>query len=795
MGMKIVHSWLAELVDLPDDPAVVAELLSDLGLAVESVDRVGSSVPGVVTARVLRTERHPDAAKVHRVFVDAGDGVERHVWCGAFNMESGDVVPLAMPGTAMPDGRVIEPKPILGIRSDGMLCSASELGIGLDHSGILLLDRSAPLGRPYGEVLGFREEVVYDLDVLRNRPEAFGHVGVARDIAARLKKPLKWRKPDLAEAFASLGEERSPSVEILNGERCARFSAVVLSGIEVGQSPDWMASRLAAAGMRAINNVVDASNYVMLELNQPNHPYDFDALGGGGFKVRVGRTGESIVTLDDVVRNLNETTLMICDAQDRPIGLAGIMGGKNSEISDTTSCVVLETAWFESFGIMKTVQEFGLRTEASARFERGVDPLGVEAGIARFIELLRLSCPNLVVHAGFCDESSHHLPSPTVVDVRPGRVSRLLGTAFSAEQIAEIISPIGFEVLPAPDAEGSGDEDLLRIEVPSWRPDCALEIDIVEEVARLYGYGLLGKTIPKSTLPGGLSPMQQRRRILREVLHGLGANEAMPHPFLAEEDLTRTGLSDSAVRIVNPLAVGDEVLRTSLRPGLLKAISFNESHRRTGLSFYEIGHIYPPSTEVLPDEREILAVIVGDADASTAVQLWREVSDAMGWGARLDQSAIPLGMHPTRSATLSLGKTAIGAVGEIHPAVLSAWGIGQRCAVLELDLTVLLAQDPKIPQWKPTSRFPTADFDLAFVVPESVTSEKVEKALRQGAGSLVVGLELFDVYRSQDIPGSRGLAYRMRLQATDRTLTDSEIGMIREKCIEAASKLGALLRQ
>jgi len=789
MGMKAVHSWLADHVDLPADPEVVSHLLSDLGLAVESVERVGASVPGVVTARVLRTERHPDAAKVHRVFVDTGDGIERHVWCGAFNMEPGDVVPLALPGTKMPDGRAIEPKPILGIPSDGMLCSARELDLGVDHSGILIMDGETPLGIPYAEALGLNEEIVYDLDVLRNRPEAFGHVGIARDLAARLKTVVKSSPSSISMAAHGSGHSVRATVEIEARKRCPRFTTVVLSGILITNSPSWMTSRLAAAGMRPINNVVDASNYVMLELNQPNHPYDFDTLGGGGFRVRVGRPNETITTLDDVERTVDEETLLICDADDRPIGLAGIMGGQNTEISSTTTRVALETAWFEPMGIMRSVQAFGLRTEASARFERGVDPLGIEAGIARFIELLQLTCPSLVVHEGLCDETTEHMPETTVIGVRPKRVGDLLGRPFTSEDIGALIAPIGFVVESDRD-----DPESMRVTVPSWRPDCALEIDIVEEVARLHGYDRLGKTIPKSTLPGSLSAVQHRRRKLRDILHGFGANEAMPHPFLANGDLTRVGLSEDAVRIVNPLAVGDDVLRTSLRPGLLRAIAFNESHRRTGLMFYEIGHVYPPSEDVLPAEYETLAVVMGGADATRAVHLWREISAGMGWGARLDQSTVPAGLHPTRSASLSIGKSVIGSVGEIHPAVLEALAISERCAILELDLSTLLGIEPKIPQWKPTSRFPSADFDLAFIVPNDVPAEKVDKSLRQSAGAWLNSVELFDVYRAPELGDSRSLAYRIRIQAADRTLTDSDIGAIRTKCIEAVAKMGARLR-
>jgi phenylalanyl-tRNA synthetase beta chain len=289
--------------------------------------------------------------------------------------------------------------------------------------------------------------------------------------------------------------------------------------------------------------------------------------------------------------------------------------------------------------------------------------------------------------------------------------------------------------------------------------------------------------------------VQQRRRRLRDILLGLGCSEAMPHPFLTAGDLEKAGLSAAAVRLVNPLAVGDDVLRTSLRPGLLKAIAYNESYRRTGATLFEVGHVYPPSNDVLPAEYEALAVVLAGAESAAAMNVWRELVTNMGWGARVDQTKVPEGLHPTRSATLSVGKDTVGAIGEVHPDALDAYGITERVAILELNLSVLLSAEPKVPQWKATSRFPSADFDLAVAVPESVSAEKVEKAIRQGAGAGLVSLALFDVYRGAGVPeGSRSLAYALRLQSMDRTLTDADVAQVRQKVIAAVTKLGATLR-
>ena len=782
--MRIVHSWLNELAPLGDDIDMIAETMTDLGLAVEEIIHVGATVDGVITARVVRTERHPDAAKVHRVYVDAGDGRERHVWCGAFNMQAGDIVPLATPGTAMPDGRVIEPKPILGIQSDGMLCSARELGLGDDHAGIVILTAGTPLGVPYGEALGLTGETVYDLDVTRNLPDCFGYLGVARQVAARLGVTLATRPAAITATDGA--PKRQASVELVDGDRCARFTSTVISGISVGPSPDWIAHRLATAGMRSINNVVDVSNYVMLELNQPNHAYDLDALGGGGFRVRHAVDGETMVTLDGVERTMTSDDLLICDATDTPIGIGGIMGGLDSEISESTTTIALEIAWFEPISIAKTATRLGLRSEASLRFDRGVDPHGMPAAIARFVELLRLTCPNLAVHEGMVDAQSPHLPVRAVIDVRVSKVNGLLNTSLSSEQITALIVGLGFTVT------GS---DPLTVTAPSWRPDCTEEVDIIEEVARQYGYSKVGKTVPKSAMHGRLSPMQARRRQLRGVLLGLGINEAMPNPFLADDDLVRAGLAGPAVRIVNSLVAEESVLRTSLRPGLLKAVAFNESHRRTNVGLFEIGHVYPPGDGELPDEYEQLGVVLAGRDAMAAMDVWREVAAAMGFGARVDQTNPPAGLHPTRSATLSLGRDAIGAVGEVHPDALDAYGVEERVAVLELNLSVLLANDAKVPVWKPTSRFPSSDLDLAFATPDSVTAEKVEKAIKQAAGALLIDVALFDVYRGAGLPAdSRSLAYRLRLQAPDRTLSDTELTDLRHKVVAGVAKLGATLR-
>jgi phenylalanyl-tRNA synthetase beta chain len=581
---------------------------------------------------------------------------------------------------------------------------------------------------------------------------------------------------------------RSAPVEIVDGDRCGRFTSTVISGISVGPSAHWMARRLAAAGMRPISNVVDVSNYVMLELNQPSHAYDLDTLGGGGFRIRLAQDGERLTTLDGEERTFTSDDLLICDAEDVPIGVGGIMGGLDTEISAATDTVALEMAWFSLIGIGQTVTRTNLRSEASARFERGVDPYGMPTAIARFVELLGETCPDLVVHQGAHDARGESLPAEQrSTDVRIHAVNRLLGTELAASDLPALLDPIGFTV--------SGEGDTRSIALPSWRLDATEEVDVIEEVARHYGYDRLGKRVPRSKVHGGLSVRQRRRRQVRQVLLGLGVSEAMPNPFLAPGTLARAGLPTDAITITNPLVAEESVLRTSLRPGLLEAIAYNESHRTFGARLFEIGRVYPPSDGELPAEYEALTVVLAGAEAPAAVAVWRELAAALGVGARIDQGRPPDGLHPTRSATLQAGRDRLGALGEVAPGVLVKFDIAERVAILELDLDRLLAREPAPAQWKATSRQPSSDLDLAFVLPESVPAEKLDRAIRQGAGALLVDLALFDSYRGPGVAdGARSLAYRLRLQARDRSLTDADIVEVRRGVQSAATKLGAELR-
>ena len=781
--MKVLLSILREMADIPSDPEVVALALNSLGLAVEETLVVGAPVPGVVTARILRTEKHPDAAKVTRCFVDAGDGVERHVWCGATNMKEGDVVPLATLGTTMPNGMEIARRGILGIDSEGMLCSEVELGMSDESSGLLILPSDSQLGVSPFDVLGIEHDVVFDLDLTRNRPDCWGHLGVARDLAAHFG--VEFRGPRIETG--DRGTEMSLPVVIDAPENCGSFSLSYLSNVVVGHSPRWVAARLAHLGMRSINNVVDASNLVMLELNQPNHAYDAAVVSS--FRVRFAQNGETLTTLDGQTRQLHQEDLLICNgATNTGVGLAGVMGDLHSEITDATTTLALESAWFAPDPIRFAAQRHGLRSEASIRFERGVDPHGWVRGAERFVTILRETSPQATLHTGATLVQTASCPQPTAVDTSLTHLNGLLGVEVPQQKIIESLQAIGF----SPSISG----DTLSVVVPTWRPDCTEAVDIIEEVARHFGYDNIGKTVPKSAVYGRLSTFQQRRRVLRRVLVGLGLDEAMPSPFLAFGDLPAIGLSeDNALRMANPLVADEAILRTSLRPGLLKALRYNQTHRATRIGLWEIGHVYPTSGAQLPDESEQLAIVVAGGDAETALAQWNAICDALSIGAQLDQSRVPAGLHPTRSATLARGKKVVGVVGEIDPMVLESLGIEGRVSILEVDLSTVLAEDPKPVQARDINRFPSSDLDLAFVVSEEIPATNVQRALRQAAGKRLVSIELFDIYRGAGLPeDTRSLAFRLRLQEVGGTLTDAVLATVQQDCVAAVEKVGGKLR-
>jgi len=724
---------------------------------------------------VLEVGPHPDADRIQLVQVDVGDGEALQICCGAFNMSVGDLVPLATLGTVMPDGMEIARRKMRGEWSNGMLCSPTEIAMGDDHDGILLLDGSLEVGRPLAEAMGLASDVLFDLEVNPNRPDAMSVAGVARDLAACQGMPFTLPSPNVAESGIDAAERLS--VEILDPVLCGRFVARVLDGITIGSSPAWMANRLTSLGMRPINSVVDVSNYVMLELGQPSHTYDLDMVAGSTFRVRRALPGESLVTLDGVERTLTEADGVVADVDDTAIGIAGVMGGASTEIHDGTSSVALEMAWWDPMSIATSARRLGLRSEASARFEKGADPEVADLAMRRFAELLGEAGASLA--PGAVDVRGD-TPVRESIRVRTDRVNRILGTDLSRDRIAELLGSIEF-------ANHVVDGD-LDVVVPSFRPDSATEIDVIEEVARIHGYGTIERTTPRSTITGSLTQRQLDRRTVRTAMIGMGLDEVMPIPFLAPGDLARAGLKVDGITVTNPLVAEESVMRASLRPGLLATLAYNASHRMSGLGIFEVGHVYrqPDQPQLLPDEREYLAVALAGRDATDAVGVWSALADAL---AARDYTLVaddPAGLHPTRTARIDVAGVVVGHVGEVDPGVLAAFDVPERVAWLEVDLETLLGLPHGEKPYGSVSRYPSSDIDLAFEVDDDVPAAEVEQRLRGAAGDLLVDLSLFDVFRGAPVgEGRRSLAFTLRFQADDRTLTDSEVSQVREACVDA----------
>ena len=842
--MRAPLSWLRDFAPFPDDVVALRAALDDLGLVVEAVEHVGEGLGDVVVSRVTEISRIEGADRIRRVVVDAGaDQLE--IVCGAHNFAVGDRVPLAPIGTILPDGTEIARRTLRGVESNGMLCSGKELGLSDDGAGLLVLGAESPgePGTPLMEALGLPRDIVFDITVEGNRPDAWSIVGIARDLAGRLGLPFAAPEPP-EPAPSGWPAEAAATASVASTDLCPRLTVTVLDSVTVGPSPRRIAERLLLAGMRPINNVVDASNYVMLEMGQPTHPYDLSLLPGRGLSVRRARPGETVRTLDEVERtvgvrgrSLGDTgeDCLICDAEGTPVGIGGIMGGASSEIAESTTEVLLEAAYFAPMAIARTSKRLGLRTEASARFERGCDPWGIEPSVRRFCQLLAESVPGLRVADGMLDVRGD-VPEPFVVSVPIARVHRQIGVELGREEIERLIEPIGFTIM-----EHAGDDSRLTVVVPTNRPDVRRGPygvdDVIEEIARTFGYSNVPRHVPTWPQPGRLTSLQQSRRTMKDILAGLGASEGWTDTFVSAAAHDDVGLTGPAVRVSNPLDAEKPFLRRSLMPGLLGALSYNAGRRRPDIRLFEVGVVFSHPDEgaprvveragaggteaaVLPGEREMLAAVLAreDDDARDAVASWHVIADALHLdGVRLvrsgDGSPPISGLHPSRSAHIvcqgeSGGPVSIGTVGEIDPDVAARFGLthasgaattGRRVGWLEIDLGLLFDEEQvprRVTVGGAVSRFPSSDVDLAFVVEDRHPADAVADAFRAAGADLLESVSLFDVYRGPGIDqGARSLAYRLRFCSAERTLTDEEVGVLRARCIEAVEQqFGAVLR-
>ncbi len=782
---------MREFAAISGEPNEIADQLTSLGLVVEEIQTVGADWKGIVVAEVLDLRPHPEADKIQLVDVDTGDGEALQICCGAFNMSVGNKVALATLGTTMPDGLEIARRKLRGEWSNGMICSSSELKLDApDNDGIMILETDAQLGTPLSEALEASIDIVFDIDVEGNRPDALSVIGITRDLAAKQGVPFVLPRPKIVESGAP--SSSVCSAEIVDNDLCPRFGLRVLRNITNGKSPAWMQNRLTAAGMRPISTIVDISNYVMLETGHPNHTFDLDTVPSGALRIRRAHPGESLKTLDGVDRTLVAPDGsgigrglgdgVIANASDEAISLAGVMGGFTTEISETTANVLLEAAVWDRMSIAHTSRRLNLRSEASTRFERGVDHAGLERALDRFCELAaEVAGAEIAPGRVFADAPP---VAPVVVTTRTSMINQLLGTDLDATAMVGLLEPIGFA---CGDPATMGEQ--FDVTVPSWRPDSTIEADIAEEIGRHLGFDNIENQVPVSIETGELTQLQKARRRIRRAFAKVGCAEAMPMPFLAPGDLAAAGLGGDALTLANPLVSEESVLRTSLLPGLLKAVAYNASHRRADVRLFELGSVYHPKADgELPDEPEQVAAILGQADAAESVRLLRGVAQFLGLDLRV-KNAERAGLHPTRAAEVIFRGKTIGEVGEVDPAVAEAFEIDGRVGWVQLDVAALTAGLAAVPKAKPVSRFPSSDLDLAFVVPGEVEASAVRDSLMKAGRPLVRSVELFDVFRSEQLgAGRRSLAFSVRLQADDRTLSDADVQSTRTKMINEVTK-------
>jgi len=840
--VRVPLSWLRDYVDIDLTPEQLAERLTLLGMEVQSIYRWGSDWQNVVIGELLSVEKHPRADRLSLTTVTLGEGDPLEIVCGATNIAQGQRVPVALPGAVLPGDRRIERTEKMGVVSNGMLCSGDELNLTGDADGILILPDDAPLGMALTDLYG---DVVLDVDVKPNRGDALSLVGLAREVAAVQGRSIRFPETDPPESGPPI--DRLLAVEVRDPELCPRFVGRWVGGVRVGASPDRVQMRLRAAGVRPISNVVDASNYVLLELGKPIHTFDAAAVGAGDgprqLIVRRAAPGERIETLDHVERDMDPDTLVIANA-DGPLAIAGIMGGASSEVGDATTDVIVESAIFDPISIRRTGQRYGLRSEASLRFEKGQEFRLARLGADRTARLI-VEWAGGAVAAGRVDTAPKE-PPPARVAFRPARVNRLLGTSLPPNEQRDLLARVGIEAEPAPPeamiAVSSGPKPLevpagvdeaLVATVPTWRRDIEIEADLAEEVARIHGYELIPAILPHTSMPPYRHPPLDVRDAIREVLAGAGLTEVVTHALVSPQIAERfrweaamplvDGGSPEGGRIVsvtNPLSIDHSVLRPALVGSIVQTVSTNVRHGTDDVTIFEIGkgYGYDPaggdSGETVREWWRLVFAGTGAAEPPSWNQPTRpyDLGDAKGAieliARRLriaDVEYTRLGgeplLHPGRAASVRGyrdGNVALaGWVGELHPSIADEWELrGTRVLVAELDVAGLGGgRLPAVIAAAP-SRHPAAERDLAVVVAEDRPTGEVEATIRSSGGPLLRSASLFDVYRGAPLgQDEKSLAFRLTFRAPDRTLAEAEVDAAVEAITHAiGSAVGGRIR-
>jgi phenylalanyl-tRNA synthetase beta chain len=829
--MKVTLNWLKQYVDFNWSPEELTERLTMLGLEVEGVQKIFGAFDGIVVAQILTRDPVPGSDKLSVCKVNDGKG-ERTIICGAQNHKPGDKVPLILPNIALPlkpgdkEPFVIKERKVFGITSHGMMCSPQELGLPDKVDGLLILPADAPIGKPFGEYLGRSGgDMVYDLEVTPNRPDLNSVIGIAREIAAVTGNKLKM--PEVRSQKSEVRTENLVSVRIEDAELCPRYTARVVKGVKIGPSPDWLKSTLEKVGIRSINNVVDVTNYVMLEIGQPLHAFDYHLIAKGKdgkptIVVRRAAAGEKFKTLDNQERTLTSEMLLIADEQ-KGIALAGVMGGANTEINDRTVDVLIESAYFSPVNIRRTSKALGLRSESSYRFERGADISICDWASLRAAQLI-LETAGGQFAEGVVDAYPKPVESKQVT-LRHHKVNELLGIELKPEEMEFYLGQLGLKVASRKvrPVGQSGPVEPATFQIPTWRVDLKREADLIEEIERLHGLDKIPATPPRGAIgANAFDSVYDQIAEARRILAGLGLNEAQGQTLISNAECRMP--NTELVALANPLSSEMDVLRPSLLPGLIHSLRHNVSRKNYDMALFEIGRVFtqggdaalrrPDSAARCPyqEERRVAIAITGqrspnfwsggDRDAKF------DVSDLKGFVEELVEQFGVRGVTFARraestamfleSATIALGgKLPLGEMGQLSPALAKKYDLRDAVFLAELNLDQLLARRNPAKSFKPLSQFPAIRRDVAMLVPEATTHEAVLQAVRKTKPANLETVELFDVFRGKNVPeGQKSMAYAFTYRSPEKTLTDAEVNAAHVKIVESLKQnLGATVRE
>ena len=798
--MKLSREWLNEFTPVSAPDRDFAEAMTLSGSKVEITEVEGAEIENVVVGKVLSLIRHPNSDHMWICQVDIGGAAPIQIVTGAQNVREGDLVPVAKDGSTLPGGVHITAGTLRGEASVGMLCSYKELGM-TDHDwplsivdGIFILNSDPDLSardlRPGDDLraaIGYHDHVV-EFEITPNRPDCLSVIGLAREAAATFGTPLTLHTPEVKGggpgALRDLLDVETPDADL-----CPRYTARMVRNVKIGPSPLWMRQRLRAMGVRPINNIVDITNYVMLEYGQPMHAFDYRYVKGGRIIVRRAKDGETLTTLDGTPRKLNPSMLVIADAH-RAVGLAGIMGGLNSEIVDDTVDVVFESANFDGTTIRRTALSLGMRTEASAKYEKGLDPMNTLPAVNRACELVELLGAGEVVD-GVID-ILNHVPQPTVLELEPEKINDLLGTDVSGEEMASILRKLDFQV--------EGD----RITVPSWRGDVLTMADLAEEVARFHGYNRIPVTLMRgTTTQGGYSPAQRLERRLGQTCRSAGYDEIITYSFISPTYYDKIGWAPEdprrrSLKILNPLGEDTSIMRTTTLPSMLEILARNYNFRNKSARLYELGRIYLPRADGLADEPKVLSLgAYGDIDFFGLKGVVEALLHSIRVGGVSYQACRDnASYHPGRCATVCVGGEQIGVLGQIHPTVCANYGVDTALYCAELSFEALMRFQGPEPEYVPLPKFPSVARDIAVVCDASIPVATLENCISRGAKGLLKEVELFDIYTGAPIPaGKKSVAFNLTLRSDERSLTAAEADEDVKSVLELLQKeLGAVLR-